>query len=177
MIDSCLVVDSPQQLLFCDAVLPFKAQTQVKALASVPLPREFTVSATFQNVSGAPFEANFPVRNVDIAPSLGRDLAACGSRRGAACPVTATVPLVKPMTQFLDRRTQLDLRLSKIVRVGNVRLRGNVDIYNVLNGSTVLGAIGTYGPNWLKPAGQQNLREVDAILPGRLIHFGGQVSF
>jgi hypothetical protein len=177
VIDSCFVVDSPQQLLFCDAVLPFKAQTQVKALASIPLPGQFRVSATFQNVSGAPFEADFPVRNVDIAPSLGRDLAACGSRRGPACPVTATVPLVKPMTQFLDRRTQLDLRLSKIVRIGNARLRGNLDIYNVLNGSTVLGAIGTYGPNWLKPAGQQNLREVDAILPGRLIHFGGQVSF
>jgi len=29
------------------------------------------VSATFQNLSGAPFEANYNATNAEIAPSLG----------------------------------------------------------------------------------------------------------
>jgi hypothetical protein len=177
VIDSCFVVNSPQQRLNCHTVIPFKAQTQVKLLGSYALPGDVTVSGTFQNVSGAPFEANWNAPNSAIAPSLGRNLAACGAR--AVCAATATVPLVAPMTQFLDRRTQLDLRLSKVLKLGpNTRLRANVDIYNVLNGNTVLGVNSTYGPIWLQPTGQgANVREVDAILPGRLIHLGGQLTF
>src|SRR5207245_2338559 len=37
VIDNCFVVDSPQQLLNCHTVIPISAQTQYKALASVPL--------------------------------------------------------------------------------------------------------------------------------------------
>ena len=55
-------------------------------------------------------------------------------------------------------------------------LRANVDAYNVFNGSAVLGGNNTYGPLWQQPASQLNL-EVDSILPGRLIHFGGELTF
>jgi hypothetical protein len=78
---------------------------------------------------------------------------------------------------FLDRRTQLDLRLSKLLNVGpKARLRANVDVYNVLNGSAILGVNNSYGSLWLQPAAQLNL-EVDSILPGRLVQFGGQLTF
>ena len=176
VIDNCFVIDSPQQRLNCHTVLPFSAQTQVKVLGSLPLPHDITVSGTFQNVSGAPYEANYPAPNSEIAPSLGRNLAACGTR--VVCTSTATVQLIAPLTEFLDRRTQVDLRLSKVFRLGSkTRLRANVDLYNVLNGNTVLGANPTYGPLWQQPKGQNNSREVDAILPGRLVHVGGQLSF
>ena len=52
----------------------------------------------------------------------------------------------------------------------------NIDVYNVFNGSAVLGANNTYGLLWQTPAAQLNL-EVDSILPGRLVHFGGELSF
>ena len=176
VIDNCFVVDSPQQRLNCHTVLPFSAQTQYKILGSLPLPHDITVSGTFQNVAGAPYEANWAAPNSVIAPSLGRNLAACGTR--VVCTATATVQLIAPLTEFMDRRTQIDMRLSKVFRLGSkTRLRANVDIYNVLNGSTVLGANGTFGPIWLVPTGQSNLREVDSILPGRLVHFGGQLTF
>ena len=178
VVDRCFVVDSPQELLHCRIVTPFKAQTQVKAFTSYPLPGDFTLSGTFQNLPGAAFQANYPARNVEIAPSLGRDLAACGARTGAACTATAVVPLIAPMTQFLGRRTQLDLRLTKRLRLGpRVRLQAVFDIYNVLNASTILAVNSTYGPAWQRPASDNAIGGVDPILPGRLMQVGGQLSF
>ena len=178
VLDSCVVVDSQQELLNCHTVMGFKAGTQIKVRGSLPLPGDVVVSGNFQNVSGGPYEANWPAPNSAIAPSLGRNLAACGTRPASSCTATATVPLIAPVTQFLPRRTQLDMRLSKILKLGSrTRLRANLDVYNVMNGSTVLSVRGTYGPTWLQPAGQQNIREVDAILPGRQIQVGGQLTF
>jgi len=175
VVDNCFVIDSPQQLLNCHTVIPFKAQTQVKALGSVPLPGKVVVSGTFQTVSGRPVEANWAAPNNVIASSLGRNLAACGTR--VVCTQTAIVPLVAPYTMFLDRRTQLDLRLSKLLNVGpKARLRANFDVYNVLNGSAILGVNNSYGSLWLQPAAQLNL-EVDSILPGRLVQFSGELTF
>ncbi|PYR31229.1 MAG: hypothetical protein DMF92_06095 [Acidobacteria bacterium] len=176
--DNCLVIDSPQQLLNCHVVTPFKAQTQIKAFGTYPLPADFSLSATFQNLSGAPYEANYPASNAEIAPSLGRNLAACGT--GATCTATTTVPvpLIPPMTVFLPRRTQLDLRLTKTVRLGpKARLQANVDIYNALNGSSLIAANSTYGPRWLQPASDNAIGGVDPILPGRLFQFGGRMTF
>ena len=175
VIDNCFVVDSPQQLLNCHTIIPFNAQTQYKALGSVPLPADVTVSATFQSAAARPLEANYSAPNSASVASLGRNLAACGA--AAVCTATATVPLVPPYTMFLDRRNQMDLRISKGFKFGsNARLRANIDVYNVLNGNAVLGANNTYGPVWQQPAAQLNL-EVDSILPGRLVHFGGQLTF
>jgi hypothetical protein len=178
VIDRCFVVDSPQELLNCHVVTPFKAQTQIKAFAAYPLPGQFTVSGTFQNVSGAAFEANYPAPNVEVAPSLGRDLSACGANTGAACTATALVPLFAPMTHFLDRRTQLDVRLTKVFRLGSkARLQAIVDVYNVLNASTVLAVNTAYGPAWQRPVSDNAIGGVDPVLPGRLVQFGGQFTF
>ena len=176
--DRCFVVDSPQELLNCRIVTPFRAQTQVKAFAVYPLPAGFTLSGTFQSLPGASFQADYPALNVEIRPSLGRDLAACGTRTGAACTATVTVPLVEPMTQFLDRRTQLDLRLTKDLRLASKgRLQAILDVYNVLNASTVLAVNSTYGPAWQRPVSDNSIGGVDPVLPGRLIQIGGRFSF
>jgi hypothetical protein len=161
--DNCFVVDSPQQLLNCHVVTPFKAQTQVKVFGSYPLPGAFVVSGTFQNIPGIPIAANYAATNAQIAPSLGRDLAA--GVRG-----TATVPLIAPQRLFEDRRMQLDLRVSKLVKIGSkIRLQANFDVYNALNASTILGINPTYGSAaWRRPT---------AILDARLIEFGGQLTF
>jgi len=178
LIDRCFVVDSPQELLYCRVVTPFKAQTQVKAFWTYPLPGDFTVSGTFQNVPGASFQANYPAPNVEVAPSLGRDLAGCGARTGARCTATALVPLIEPMTQFLDRHTQLDLRLTKKLGLGpRARLQAIFDIYNVLNASTVLAVNSTYGPAWQRPVSDNSIGGVDPVLPGRLLQFGGRFEF
>ncbi len=176
--DRCFVVDSPQELQNCRIITPFAAQTQVKAFAVYPLPGRFTLSGTFQSLPGASFQANYPATNVEIAPSLARDLSACGARTGAACTATALVPLIEPMTQFLDRRTQLDLRLTKDLRLASrARLQAILDVYNVLNASTVLAVNSTYGSAWQRPVSDNAIGGVDPVLPGRLIQIGGRLSF
>jgi hypothetical protein len=88
------------------------------------------------------------------------------------------VPLIEPMSEFLDRRTQIDLRLTKVLRFGaKARLQAIVDIYNVLNASTVLAVNSTYGPAWQRPVSDNTIGGVDPVLPGRLIQFGGQFTF
>jgi hypothetical protein len=175
--DSCFIVDSPQQLLNCHVVIPFRAQLQIKLFGSYPLPGAFVVSGTLQNQSGAPIEAIYTALNAEIAPSLGRNLAACGAR--ASCSATASVPLYAPWTHFEPRRTQLDLRLSKVLKLGpRVRLQANVDIYNALNASSVLGVNSRYGPRWLQPATASALiQSVDSIMSGRLFHLGATMTF
>jgi hypothetical protein len=176
--DRCFVVDSPQELLNCRIITPFKAQTQIKMFWTYPLPQEFTLSGTVQNLPGASYVANYPATNVEIRSSLGRDLAACGTRTGAACPATATVPLIAPMTQFLDRRTQVDVRLTKAFRFGSrVRLQAILDLYNIFNASSILAVSSTYGSAWLRPVSDNAIGGVDPILPARLVQFGAQLRF
>jgi hypothetical protein len=164
--DNCFIVDSPQQLLNCHVVTPFKAQTMVKVHASYPLPGGFVASGVLLNMSGISYAANYPAPNSAIAPSLGRNLAACGTR--SVCMATAMVPLIPLETLFDPRRTQLDLRLSKLLSLSadkKLRMRVDLDVYNVLNSSAVLYANQTYGPQWRAPIGSS---VVQAFVDGRL---------
>jgi hypothetical protein len=172
-IDQCLVVDSPQELLNCRVVKPFRSQTQIKINGSYELPGGFSVSGVLQNLSGITYNANMTVLNADIAPSLGRNLAACGTR--AVCTASVDVPLVAPFTLFEPRRMLIDLRVSRSFPLGpSARLRANFDIYNVLNDSSLLGVNNTYGPNWRKPV----VGTFDGgLVDGRLLQIGAQLTF
>jgi len=174
--DQCFVVDSPQELLNCHIVQPFQTNTQLKVNASYQLPGDVVVSGIFRNESGLraaaggstlSIEANYPAPNGLIAPSLGRNLAACGTR--AVCTATAIVPLFTPYTQFEPRLNQLDLRVSKGFKVAaKGRLQANFDLYNALNAAPITGIQTTYGSLWRFPT---------QILEGRLIQFSGQLTF
>jgi hypothetical protein len=170
--DNCFVVNSPQQLLNCHLVIPFKAQTLVKVHASYPFPGKLVASGVLQNVSGISYGANWNAPNSAIAPSLGRNLAACGTQ--AVCAATATVPLIPYMTVFDPRRTQLDLRLSRLFSVGStkLRLRADLDVYNVTNSSAILYANQTYGPQWKQPIGSS---VVQGFVDGRLVQLSGRL--
>jgi hypothetical protein len=158
----------------CRTVTPFGAQTQVKFFGTYPLPGGFMASGTFQNVAGPPYLASYQATNAEIAPSLGRNLAACGTR--AVCTATALVPLIAPQTQFEDRRTQLDLRLSRTFRAGGrARAQANFDVYNVFNSSAILGLNNTYGRQWRVPV--TSIATGAGVLNGRLFQFSGRVSF
>jgi hypothetical protein len=165
--DSCFVVDSPQQLLHCRVVTPFGGQTQVKLNGSYPLPGRFVVSAVYQNLSGAPVTASYAASNTEVARSLGRNLAACGTR--LPCTSTATVPLVAPGTMYEDRITRLDLRLSKFLDLGSsVQLQANLDFYNVFNSSSILSVNTTYGSRWRQPT---------QIIDPRILQVSAQLNF
>jgi hypothetical protein len=150
----------------CRAVTPWGANAQLKANGTYPLPADFAVSGTLQNVSGPVITANYTVPNAIVAPSLGRDLGACGGR--TPCTATVAVPLVAPQTMFEPRRTQLDVRLTKFLTLPHGRLQINFDVYNTLNASDVVTLNTNYGASWLQPT---------SFLPGRLYELGGQWTF
>jgi hypothetical protein len=152
---------------FCRVEVPWSGNTQVKINGAYPLPWfGLEASGVLQNVSGPPRAANYVASNALIAPSLGRDLAACGGR--TPCTATVTAPVATPNFDFESRLNQLDARLAKTWKVGSTRLQGTFDVYNALNASTILSVNGTYGGSWLRPT---------TVLAGRIFKFGGQLDF
>ena len=145
---------------FCRVAPPI--QVQVKAFFTYPLPWwGLRTSATYQSLPGPEINASYVATNAEIAPSLGRNLA-------AGTGGTATIDLIPFGTMFADRLHQVDFRLAKSVRMGRVRLDPSLDVYNLFNRSTILGINTRYGPSWLTPT---------QILPGRLFKFGAQLNF
>jgi hypothetical protein len=162
--DSCATPDAPQQ--FCRNTLPIAGQAQLKMSGAYPLPWGLQASGTFQNLPGTPIAATYVATNAEIAPTLGRNLAACGTR--VPCTSTATITLFAPNSQFEPRFTLLDLRLSKVIQVGRVRIQPRVDLYNLLNAANVFRNNGRYGPTYMVPI---------EIFGARLAKFGAQVDF
>ncbi|MEQ1897565.1 MAG: carboxypeptidase regulatory-like domain-containing protein [Vicinamibacterales bacterium] len=161
--DNCVTVDSPQASRpgYCREILPFKGQTQVKFAGVYPLPFGLQFSGTYQTIAGLPVSADLPYTNAQIAPSLGRNLAA-----GAAG--TVTVPLLAPNAKYEERLNQLDIRFTKIVKFGGARIQGMFDIYNLFNANSVLTVNNTYGPSWLQPI---------SIVGARMFKFSGQLDW
>jgi hypothetical protein len=172
--DYCFTVDSPQGtglppnqgatsaagLLYCKVTPPFQAN--VKLLGVYPLPwGDVQLAATFQSLPGPQILASRSYSNAEIAPSLGRNLATGANG-------VAAVQLIEPGTMYDERLYQLDLRASKVFRLGRSRLQANVDLYNAANAGSILSINNTYGSSWLRPTN---------ILQGRLLRFGGQVDF
>jgi hypothetical protein len=152
-------VASPS-LLYCDNAAPY--QTQVKLLGSYPLPWGLAASAAFQSVPGPQITASYVASNARIAPSLGRNLA-------AGVNATATLQIVAPGTLYNDRLNQIDLRITRTVRLGGSRrLVGQLDFYNLLNVGPALNQNNTYGTAWLTPT----------VIPvGRMAKIGAQLDF
>lgn len=165
--DNCAVlIDSPDNR-FCNTVLPFKGQTQLKMSGAYPLPGDVQVSVTYQDLPGLPSAASFVASNAQILPSLGRNLGQCGA--AATCTATVTIAnLFEPNTLYEQRIRQMDIRLTKSFRVGRANVVGMLDAYNALNASPVLAMNTRYGPSWLQP--QQ-------ILAGRLFKVGSRITF
>jgi hypothetical protein len=178
MTDSCDVIgklDNPS--IVSGAILDPECHKQgdwlpqAKLIASYPLPWEFRVSGTYQTLvldpitngtSNLGFIANYVATNAVVAPSLGRPLSSAAN---------VTINLLPAGEQYDKRTHQVDLRFSRAFRMGRSRLQANIDLYNVFNANFVATRNGNYGTNgatWLRPG---------AILPARLLKFGGQVDF
>jgi hypothetical protein len=173
--DGCFVVDSPQELLNCRIERPLGSQTQLKLYGSYDLPAGVVISGVFRNEASlrAPaggqttsIEAVWAAPNSAVAPALGRNLAACGTR--VPCTATTTVPLIRPYEQFEGRLNQMDLRLTRSFTMGRAKLQANFDLYNAFNRSPVVGVVTQFGSRWLTPT---------QILDGRLIQFSANLTF
>jgi hypothetical protein len=151
--------------LYCRTESPFL--TQVKLLGAYTLPWDIQLSGTFQSIPGPEVTASSTFVNAQVSPSLGRNLT------GAT---TATIALVEPKTQYGDRLNQIDFRFAKKFNVNRGRLQATVDLYNALNGNTVLVQSNVYGATVGATSGAAWLRP-QAILPARIVKFGVQLNF
>jgi hypothetical protein len=132
----------------------------VKLLGTYLVPKiDVQVAATFQNLPGPEILANTIYTNAMVQGSLGRPLS------GGATNVTVNV--VDPRTMYGERLTQLDLRLSKILRFSGMRTALNLDIYNVFNGNAVRSVNNNYAA-WQRPT---------SILDARLFKLSAQLDF
>jgi hypothetical protein len=151
---------APRTQANCDINPPFLPQG--KFYGAVPLPWGLAASATFQTSPGPNITASYTATNAQIAPSLGRNLAAGANG-------TATVQLIPVAVIYGERLNQTDFRLSKTFKLsGGPRVQGQVDLYNLFNGNPVIAQNNTYGALWQQPT---------VVQVGRLLKFGVQLNF
>lgn len=151
--------DGGLQSPYCRVVEPFL--TSFRGLATYMVPRvEVQVSATWRSDPGEELRADYVVTSAVARPSLGRDLSSGN----------VTVNLIPPGTLYGNRRNNIDLRVAKIVRLGQTRAQLGVDIYNLTNTDAVTTYNNNYVPNgaWLTPT---------AIQPARYVRLNMQIDF
>jgi len=153
-------------LRFCDQSafgMPF--QTMIKAAGTYPLPYGVEISGSLQNYPGGTSTARGVFDGVNwrqVEYNVTRSVLPTLTQS------SVTVQLAQPGTRYLPRWYIADVRLGRVFEVGEVRLRGQFDIYNVTNSNSILEMHETYGPA---------LDRVDRILPGRVFAFSTRVDF
>jgi len=185
----CVSADLPT-VQFCENAPSFSQYLQFKVAVVYPLPwYGVQVAANLQNLKGIPIgaissgtlvsPATWAAPNSAVAAALGRDMAAC--RGVTPCAATTAVntvfvgasfvggtQLFAPNEQFEDRLNQLDVRFSKVFKLGPTRLQAQFDIYNLLNANTILVVNTRLGPSFLQPSN---------VLGARLFKLGAQLDF
>jgi hypothetical protein len=159
------VATAPRSNAFCDIHPPMKPNLKFQGVYPWPWWGVQT-AATFQSLAGPQILAQQETTNAQILPSLGRNLAACGT--AVVCNATVLLDLLPPATLYGDRIYQVDIRFSKTVRAGRTTIRPMVSVYNLLNANPVLSYNNRYGPSWPAPT---------AILTARFADVGVQVDF
>jgi Carboxypeptidase regulatory-like domain len=147
--------------------------TQLKVTGSYTMPwQQIQIGGVVQNLPGQQITAQWNITQADPI-GLGRPLS-------GGANTSRVVPLIKPGTMYTPRRTQVDLRVSKSIRVsGSQKLQVMADIFNAFNSNAAVGATSnageppaaintTYGSAWLKPLN---------ILQARYVKFGAQFTF
>jgi len=145
-----------------------KADVQVSAIPrSVP-----NLTATNDPASnGASVAANLTVPNAVVQAALGRPLA------GNASQVIVNVAL--PGAVYPDRLNTMDMRVSKIIRIGRTKSNVGIDLYNMFNSNTGTAFNQTYGiltpanavtnsAVWLRPT---------SILNARFVRFNATIDW
>ena len=135
--------------------------TQVKLIGSYTLPYGIQVAGTLQSQQGPERAAIYRFSTAEIVAGLGRP--ATLFQGGLSANV------IEPGTVYGERFNQVDLRLTKIVKLGGtLQLRAMFDLFNVFNANSVTLEQYAVGPAYLTP---------QAILPGRLAKVAFQLDF
>jgi Carboxypeptidase regulatory-like domain len=148
----------------CNNVEPWQAT--LRGLVSYTIPKvDVLVSTVLRSLPPSLITATWQVPNSVIAGALGH------LPPGAPATGTTNLQLTDNENRVYadERRTQIDMRLAKIVRFGRTRTDIGVDVYNLFNSSYATGFNTTYIYNtdntprpagWATPTGLVNPRFV-----------------
>jgi hypothetical protein len=153
-------VTGQTNLAYCRQVPPFR--TLYKASMAYSLPYEIQVSASLQWRPGISIGADYTYT------CSAAQAAATGCTPLTAGLTTLTVAVVDPTTQFYPYVKTNDMRVSRSFRHGRLRFQPFMEVFNVLNLSTILTVNETVGPNYFQP---------NAIVQARRFQFGGQIEW
>jgi hypothetical protein len=158
--DSCtdLTNNNPNNRRYCKRVPPFR--TLYKGSAGYMLPYEVQIAGSFQARPGIPIGAEYAVTSAISVASGGVPLTGGIS--------SITIDLMNPTETFYDYVYTNDLTLSRIFRFGRMRVRGFMEIFNLVNNSTIYTRNETFGPQFYNP--------IDLVSSQRF-QFGVQVDF
>ena len=181
----CFVVDNPMQARdgYCNYAPAWSDRTQYKFNGSVPLPYDMAFSFVFQSLPGERRFSNYGVdRQLDfVEQQLGHQLkegsltvplfpGGIGFWTDARGGTLTTSRYVDNSVQWEPQVTQIDLRLTKILRFGGGLIRANFDVFNILNANAVTRVIDTYTT-------PDDYPRVTGIMNGRLVKFGATIDW
>jgi hypothetical protein len=165
--------NNPNMRRFCDqtgalfpqdgqpAGMPFRHDFKLNGYYR--LPAGFQLNLAWQSYAGAA-STTTGMNGSIYYPVPAAAFAVVGGRTQAV-----TVPLVPPGERFLDRWNQMDAGVRKSFALGADReLSLNLDIFNALNSSSILGEVQTFGPSLGQPT---------EILQGRFARIGTTLRF
>lgn len=153
---------------FCHQQAPLwnGAGSQVKIQLVYPLPWAITASASYKNLPGTGISATYVATNAETLPTLGRNLSACAPT--GACNATTNIALIPAGQEFDDRLNQIDVRMTRSLKIAGSRVQGIFEVYNLTNTRPSQSNQTTFNARWLQPS---------VLLGGRLFKFGAQVEF
>ena len=157
-IDSCADLSNPNSRRFCNRTPPFRSL--FKASAGYMLPYDVQLAGSFQARPGISIGADWTVDNATLN--------AMGLPNLTGGVSSITVNLIEPDTTFYDYVYTNDMTLSRVFRVSRARIRGFVEMFNVLNLSTVYTRNETFGGQWFNPLD---------LVDSRRFQFGAQIDW
>ena len=184
-VHECFVIDNPMQNRdgYCNYAPSWADRTQYKFNGSVPLPYDMAFSFVFQSLPGERRFSNYTIarQREFVEQQLGYPLLETGLRvplfpggigfwTDARGGTLTTSRYVDNSVQWEPQVTQIDLRLTKILRFGGGLIRANFDVFNILNSNSVTRVLDTYTDPGTYPA-------VTGIMNGRLFKFGATIDW
>ena len=144
--------------------------SQIKLQAIYPLPGDINLSASYKQLPGIGISGNYVLTNAAVTGILGRPAIAGGTVTHSVVPTGSGNNNAGGGTSsvFDKRLNQLDVRLSKNVKLGKGKIQGIFDIYNIGNARTPQSSVSTIGPAY---------QRIISTLGGRLFKFGATVDF
>jgi hypothetical protein len=180
---NCTAPDNPNMLIHCDEFaedIPFRKG--LKVAGSYPLPYGITFSASLQsNASPAATGATeagriAATRNMTITRAA-RYPAGCPSPCPAQQLVAPTltlaslaVPILPSNASFIERITQLDLKVSKSFQLGRVTFAPQLEVFNVNNSDAIISyqSLNALNASYGKP---------NSIMQPRMLGIGANVRW